>query len=117
MFPRAEAASEGREWGVQFCSRPPRHWPARIGHLLEAGFQCWTSGLWAGRLESRVSLDVPYMLSAPCEHSETTGSSSTSPSSSYMKVAGGQADHSLAETPQEGHHEIRGDVPASRAWP
>jgi hypothetical protein len=55
-----------------------------------------------------VSLDEHYVLTGPCEHSETTGSSSGSSSSSYMKVAGGQADHSLAEPPQEGNHERRG---------
>lgn len=47
----------------------------------------------------------------PMLHSETTGSRPGSSSSFYMKVAGGQADHSLAEALQEGHHESR-----ERCW-
>lgn len=41
MFPRAEAASEGGEWGVQLCSWQPEHRPTRIGHFLESGLQGW----------------------------------------------------------------------------
>lgn len=44
----------------------------------------------------------------PMLYSETTGSRPGSSSSFYMKVAGGQADHSLVEAPQEGYRESGG---------